>query len=74
MYGTLVPCGVYAPLSCTKLPRMPSTWPWSSMAIATFQYWSRSWIEVVKCSRRSSTHLTGRPSLRAAAGIAISSG
>ena len=37
------------------------------------QYWSRSWIEARKCSRRSSIHLTGSPSRQAAATVAASS-
>src|SRR6185312_14588933 len=46
----------------------------SSNAASSSQYWSRSCTAAMKCSRRSSIHLTGRRSLRLAADIATSSG
>ena len=41
-------------------PRAPSSRPSASKPASTSQYWSRSWIDDRKCSRRSSIHFTGR--------------
>ena len=42
------------------VPRAPSSRPSASKPASTSQYWSRSWIDARKCSRRSSIHFTGR--------------
>ena len=52
---------------------MPSTLPSASTAMSSDQYWSRSCAALVKCSRRSSTHLIERRKSFAAATTAMSS-
>ena len=43
-------------------------------ASSTSWIWPRSWLAAVRCSRRSSVHLTGRPRRIAAQGTRTSSG
>ena len=40
-----MPHGRNAPVSCSMVPRRPRILPSASTAIATFQYWSRSWVD-----------------------------
>ena len=48
--------------------------PSASTATSVSWSWPRSWLAEMKCSRRSSVHLTGRPSCMAAQGTSTSSG
>ena len=57
-----------------KWPRKPLNVPSASTAISIVQTIALEWTEVARFSQRSSIHLTGRPSLRATAGITRSSG
>src|SRR5674476_1402440 len=66
MIGTMIPYGVYAPLSCQNFTESPSTLPASSNPTSTSCICALSCAEEMKCSRRSSTHLTSASSRRAA--------
>ena len=64
--GMISPYGQYAPLSCRKLVSSARMRPSSLAPTRTWWTWRRSCVEPMKCSRRSSVHLTGIPSRRAA--------
>ncbi len=79
MIGTMIPYGVYAPLSCQKVKSKASRRPSSSKPAVTRCCWPRSCALEMKCSRRSSVHFTSRAmparaSRRAAQGTSTSSG
>ena len=57
-------------VSRARIPRMVPSW---RTATATSMLSSRAWEPTVRCSLRSSTHFTDRPSSRAAAVTATSS-
>ena len=73
MCGRIVPWGMKAPLSWIMWMRRPRILPSASSAISQSQYWSRSWVAALKCSRRSSIHLIGRLSCTEAMAMPICS-